>query len=139
MKSDRPFLLCGILACMFATPSHAQDRHEFLIITLRGAVNTWMLPAEWEAVVKDEHLLLMEGSRTRVSEIAAVRPRRSVAPDRYHEVRLSFPVSSGKTLTQSLWVPDIYTRIEDAPLVDGYYRIDAQTIVRAGGYVVIEQ
>jgi len=118
----------------------AQDMREFLIITVRGAVKMWVLPTEWEAVVKNGHLLLMEGSRTKVSEIAAVRPKRSDAPTGYHEVRLSFPVSSGKTLAQSFWVPDKYKCVEDAPLVEGFYRIDAQTMVRMGGYaMVVEQ
>ena len=139
MNSTWGSLAFVLLSCWGAASSYAQDRREFLIITIRGEMRMWVLPIEWEAVVTDGHLLLMEGSRTKVNEIAAVRPKRSDAPAGYHEVRLSFPVSSGKTLTLSFWVPDKYKRIEDAPLVEGFYRIDAQTMVRAGGYAVVEQ
>jgi|GEM_PF-3576807 len=137
MKRIRLIQLFALLTSLGAAKGWAQDRREFLIITIRGQVNVWVLPAEWEAVVKDAHLLLMVGSQTKVSEIAAVRPKMANTPAGSHEVMLSFPASSGKSLTRSFWVPDKYERIEDAPLVEGFYRIDKQTMVRAGAYTVV--
>ncbi len=98
MKNIRSILLLTLLTSLGVAKGWAQDRREFLIITLRGEVKVWVLPAEWEAVVRNEQLSLVDGSGTKMSGIAAVRPRLAVAPSQYHEVRLSFPVHPERPL-----------------------------------------
>ena len=128
-----------VAACslfIFHLPSAlGQDRQEFLIVTVYGDVRVWALPAGWRPIFKDDQLLLAEGARTKVSDIAAIRPKRGNDTTGYHTVRLLFPMSSaGRELTQTFWIQDRYTHLEQVPREGDFLRIDDRTLLRVGGY-----
>lgn len=129
------FILAISLLSM-TSPAQAQERVEIMVITVHGQVRMWMLSAEWRPVFSGGYLLLGADGRTDVSEIAAIRPKRPEGMPGYRELRLTFPVITGKEITYSFQVPDAYGRIEDAPRDGEFYRVDDQTLIRIGSFSV---
>ncbi len=139
MKATRTFprFILAISLMSMIAPVQAQERMEFMVISVHGQVRKWMLPADWQPVFSGGYLLLGTDGRTDVSEIAAIRPKRPEGMPGNHELRLTFPVITGKEITYSFQVPDAYARIEDAPREGDFYRIDDQTMIRVGGFTAL--
>ncbi|MEO8587803.1 MAG: hypothetical protein ABI432_00390 [Flavobacteriales bacterium] len=129
-------IFCAVLNMAFAGMVSAQATNEFIVISTRGQVSTWVLPSDWEPRFEGEYVRFTERDRVRTEGIAAIRPKRpSEFPD-HHVVELIFRTITGKIITQAFWLADRYKALDQVPQEGGFYRIDRQTLVRVGSATV---
>ncbi len=128
-------LLLVAFAMLPVLNATAQATNEFVVISTHGQVSSWVLPADWQPRFEGEYLRFTERDRLRVESIAAIRPKRPAGFPGYHEMDLTFPTVSRKTLTHAFWIPDAFRLIKQVPQENGFYRIDRQTLVRVGSTI----